>query len=164
MSDSNSKLTLFEGLSVRKEWDNENEKWWFSVVDVVGILTDQETPRGAGTYWKVLKSRLKQEGNEMVTNCNQLKLEAADGKKYLTDVADLELIINTLAETVAKEIFKSKNPYGYRDNLDVALEGAEIAKNTRKQVEAKTGKPVVSKLNAKDYLNNQLINDNEEDE
>ena len=287
MNNNDNKINLFEGLPIRKEWDNENEKWWFSVVDVVGILTEQATSKSASTYWAVLKKRLIDEGAEqLLTNCKQLKLTAADGKKYLTDVADieqmfriiqsipskkaepikqwlakvgseridetinpelsmqraietyrrkgypeewinqrmktikirneltsewkkggvsesedfakitnemtktwsgksvreykdykglknedlrdnmtdLELIINTLAETVAKEISKSKNPHGYRDNLDVALEGAEIAKNTRKQVEEKTGKPVVSKLNAKDYPKNQLINDSDEDE
>ena len=98
MSDSSGKLTLFEGLSVRKEWDSENEKWWFSVVDVVGILTDQETLRGATLYWGKLKQRLKEEGAELLTNCQQLKLEAADGKQYLTDVADLVQIFRRKAK------------------------------------------------------------------
>ena len=80
-------IQLFEERNVRTIWDDVQEKWYFSVVDVIAILTDSPTPRN---YWKVLKNRLKKEGNESVTNCNQLKLLAADGKRYLTDVADQE--------------------------------------------------------------------------
>ncbi|MCR5037693.1 MAG: hypothetical protein K6A73_10315 [Bacteroidales bacterium] len=78
-------LKVFEKRNVRTVWDDEEEKWYFSIVDVVGILTDSPNPRN---YWKVLKHRLIKEGNESVTNCNQLKLLSADGKRYLTDVAD----------------------------------------------------------------------------
>ncbi len=78
-------IKLFEEKKVRTIWDDVQEKWYFSVVDVVAILTDSATPRN---YWKVLKNRLKKEGNESVTNCNQLKLLSSDGKRYLTDVAD----------------------------------------------------------------------------
>ena len=80
-------IQLFEERNVRTIWDDVQEKWYFSVVDVIAILTDSPTPRN---YWKVLKNRLKKEGNESVTNCNQLKLLAADGKRYLSDVADQE--------------------------------------------------------------------------
>ncbi len=72
---------------IRSVWDDETEKWYFSVVDVIAVLTDSDNPRN---YWKVLKHRLKEEGNETVTNCNQLKLRAEDGKMRLTDVADQE--------------------------------------------------------------------------
>ncbi len=82
-----NKIQLFEERKVRTVWDDEQEKWFFSIVDVVEVLTQSPNPRN---YWKVLKHRLKAEGNESVTNCNQLKLPAADGKKYLTDVADVE--------------------------------------------------------------------------
>ena len=80
-------IKLFEERKVRTVWDDELEKWYFSIVDVIGVLTDSPDPRN---YWKVLKNRLKKEGNETVTNCNQLKLVAEDGKKRLTDVADTE--------------------------------------------------------------------------
>ena len=80
-------LQLFEERKVRSVWDNEQEKWYFSIVDVVAVLTDSDY-QGARNYWKVLKNRLKKEGNESVTNCNQLKLASADGKSYKTDVAD----------------------------------------------------------------------------
>lgn len=84
---SNDSLQIFEDKKVRTAWDEQQEKWYFSVVDVISILTDSADARN---YWKVLKNRLKKEGNELVTNCNQLKLQAADGKSYKTDVADME--------------------------------------------------------------------------
>ncbi len=80
-------IKIFGDRKVRSVWDDEAEKWYFSVVDVVAVLTDSENPRN---YWKVLKNRLKKEGNKSVTNCNQLKLKAVDGKFYKTDVADQE--------------------------------------------------------------------------
>ena len=86
-------IKLFEEKKVRTIWDDVQEKWYFSVVDVVAILTDSATPRN---YWKVLKNRLKKEGNESVTNCNQLKLLSSDGKKYLTDVADQEQLFRLI--------------------------------------------------------------------
>ena len=86
-------IKLFEERKVRTIWDDVQEKWYFSVVDVVAILTDSATPRN---YWKVLKNRLKKEGNESVTNCNQLKLLSSDGKRYLTDVADQEQLFRII--------------------------------------------------------------------
>ena len=86
-------IKLFEEKKVRTIWDDVQEKWYFSVVDVVAILTDSATPRN---YWKVLKNRLKKEGNESVTNCNQLKLLSSDGKRYLTDVADQEQLFRII--------------------------------------------------------------------
>lgn len=81
-------LQLFEEKKVRTVWDDVEEKWYFSIVDVCGVLTDQPDYEHARNYWKVLKHRLLKEGNETVTNCNQLKLRASDGKMRLTDVAD----------------------------------------------------------------------------
>ena len=78
---------LFEDRKIRTVWDDKEEKWYFSIVDVVAVLTDSENPQ---TYWRVLKNRLKKEGNQTVTNCNGLKLRAADGKMILTDVVDTE--------------------------------------------------------------------------
>ena len=79
-------IQLFEERKVRTVWDDEQEKWYFSIVDVCGVLTDQPDNDHARNYWKVLKHRLKKEGNETVTNCNQMKLRAYDGKMRPTDV------------------------------------------------------------------------------
>ena len=86
-------IKLFEEKKVRTVWDDEQEKWYFSVVDVVGVLTESVNPQ---IYWRVLKNRLLKEGNETVTNCNALKMTAADGKKRLTDVADTEGIFRII--------------------------------------------------------------------
>jgi hypothetical protein len=88
-----SAIKLFEKNQVRSVWDSEAEKWYLSIVDVVGILTDSVDGR---KYWNKLKQRLREEGNESVTNCHQLKLPAADGKKYLTDVADVEQLFRLI--------------------------------------------------------------------
>ena len=87
---------LFEDRKIRTVWDDKEEKWYFSVVDVVGVLTDQPDIEHARNYWKVLKHRLKKEGNESVTNCNQLKLRSSDGKSYKTDVADTEQLFRII--------------------------------------------------------------------
>jgi len=81
-------IKLFENQKIRTEWDSDKEKWFFSIVDVIAVLTDNDF-QGARNYWKVVKLRLKDEGNETVTNCNQLKMLASDGKMRLTDVAEL---------------------------------------------------------------------------
>ena len=86
-------IKLFEEKKVRTVWDDVEEKWYFCVVDVVEVLTDSANPQ---TYWRVLKNRLKKEGNETVTNCNALKLRAADGKMRLTDVADTEQLFRLI--------------------------------------------------------------------
>jgi len=83
-------IKLFESTQVRTVWSEEEEKWYFSIVDMVAILTDS---LNANNYWKVLKHRLAKEGSELVTNCNQLKMPAADGKYYKTDVADTEQLL-----------------------------------------------------------------------
>lgn len=273
-----NQIKLFEEKKVHAVYDDVEEKWYFSVVDVVAVLTDSPNPRN---YWKVLKHRLKNEGNETVTNCNQLKLQAEDGKMRKTDVADTEqlfrliqsipspkaepyklwmaqvaaqrldqmqdpelgiqqaladykrlgysdnwinqrlksieirkdltdewkrrgleegiqfatltdiiyhtwagmtareykkfkglkkenlrdnmtnreLVMNMLAELSTKEISESQNPETFGDHIDVARQGGEIARNARMELEAKTGKPVVSPLNAKESL---LLNKKEE--
>lgn len=259
-----SAIKVFEHKRVRSSWDEETETWYYSIVDVVGILTDQPDARHASNYWKVLKNRLAKEGCELVTNCNQLKMPAEDGKMRLTDVADaelllriiqsipspkaepfkqwlaevgkerleeiedpelaisraiytyrkkgrseawinqrlksievrkeltdewersgvkasfeyasltdiisrawsgmttrqykelkglhkenlrdnmsnLELILNMLAEATTTELSKEKNPRGYQESADIAQQGGEIAGETRKQIECKTGKPI----------------------
>ena len=87
---------LFEERKIRTVWEDQEEKWYFSIVDVVGVLTYQPDIEHARNYWKVLKHRLKKEGNESVTNCNQLKLRASDGKSYKTDVADTEQLFRII--------------------------------------------------------------------
>lgn len=94
---NNDAIQLFEDKQIRTAWDAEREEWYFSIVDVISVLTDQKTPRGASNYWAKLKQRLKDEGaNELLTNCQQLKMTAADGKKRLTDVADTEQILRII--------------------------------------------------------------------
>jgi hypothetical protein len=271
MSEQHSKIKLFESKQVRAEWDEAAEKWWFAVVDIVAVLTEQADYTRARKYWSVLKTRLKSEGSQLATNCSQLKLTAADGKKYLTDVLDTgqilrliqsipskraepfklwlaqvgserldetvdpeqsidraiqnyrrlgysenwinqriksievrkaltdewdksgvqqgqeyaaltdlmsrvwsglgtreykqhkdlkkenlrdnmtntELVLNMLAEVAATDISLVRNPKGLEQSAQVAAEGAKTAKAARLQLEKSTGKPVVSKLNAK---------------
>ncbi len=86
-------IQLFEEKKVRTVWDDKQEKWYFSVVDVVGVLTESDNPR---KYWSVLKTRLKKEGNETATNCSRLKMQAEDGKQRLTDVANVEQIFRII--------------------------------------------------------------------
>lgn len=83
-------IQVFEDKQVRTVWDADQEKWYVSIIDVIAILTDQTNYQSARNYWKVLKHRLVKEGNETVTNCNQLKMAAEDGKMRMTDVADTE--------------------------------------------------------------------------
>ena len=273
---------LFEDRKIRTVWDDKEEKWYFSIVDVVAVLTDSENPQ---TYWRVLKNRLKKEGNQTVTNCNALKLRAADGKMRLTDVADTEqifrliqsipshkaepikqwiahvaaerieqiqdpelsiqqammdykrlgysdnwinqrlksieirkdltdqwklhnveegiqyatltdiiyqhwagktakeykefkglkkenlrdnmtneeLVLNMLAELSTTSITKSKNPQTLEDNMKCAADGGDVARVAREQLEAKTGRNVVSPLSAKRFFEGQRPNKEIED-
>ena len=89
----NDKIQLFENKRIRTAWDEEKEEWYFSIVDVVAVLTDQPDQRHAAKYWSVLKTRLKKEGSELTTNCSQLKMRSTDGKRYNTDVADTEQLL-----------------------------------------------------------------------
>lgn len=93
-----NKIQLFENQKIRTAWDEEREEWYFSVVDVVGVLTEQTTQRGASNYWAKLKERLKNEGAEqLLTNCQQLKMRSPkDGKFYKTDVADTEQLLRII--------------------------------------------------------------------
>jgi hypothetical protein len=272
-------IQLFENNKVRTLWDTENEKWFFSIIDVVAVLTESVDPNA---YWRKLKQRLKQEGNETVTNCHGLKMIAPDGKMRITDVADTEqlfrliqsipspkaepfklwlaqiaaerldelqdpeltidraleqylqlgysenwinqrlksieirkeltdewksrgikegqqfatltdiiskawsgkttkeykllkglkkenlrdnmtnteLILNMLAEASTKDISKAVNPETFEDSKEVAKQGGNVANVARKELEAKTGKKVVSELNAKTLLNQKKEIDN----
>jgi len=278
MSKKNKKksLAIFEGKRIRRVWDKEKELWYFSVVDVVRVLTNSVD---AGAYWRKLKQRLKEEGSEIVTKCHELKFVASDGKYYATDAADteavfriiqsipspkaepfklwlarvgyerieetedpekaiqralatylkkgyskswvdlrlksieirkdltnewdergvktadkfailtdditfawaglrtkdykkhknlkkenlrdnmtnLELVLNMLAETATTEISKKREPKTFPENRQVAHEGGSIAGNARKEIERKTGKPVISNKNAKHLLNQKKL-------
>lgn len=280
---SKNSIQLFEDKKIRTAWDEEQEEWLFSIVDVVAILTDQPDTRHAAKYWSVLKVRLKKEGSQLTTNCRQLKLTAEDGKKRLTDVADteqilrlvqsipspkaepfrvwlarvgrerieetidpeqaidraletylkkgydenwvrqrlltirirndltaewqkrgversqefailtdeitkawaglstrqykklkglkkenlrdnmtdLELVLTMLSEATTTEISKKEKPTSFQENLKVARSGGEIAGDTRRAIEQRTGQPVVTSQNAKELK--QLITDVIED-
>lgn len=264
-------IKIFEEKKVRTLWDSEQEKWYFAIVDVIAVLTDSDNPQ---VYWRVLKKRLTAEGNETVTNCNGLKMRAADGKMRMTDVADteqlfrliqsvpspkaepfklwmaqmarerldemqdpeltidramigykrlgysdnwinqrlksievrkdltdewkkrglkegvqfatltdiitkawagmttreykefkglrkenlrdnmsnMELILNMLAEATTSEISKERKPETFTESEAIARQGGQIAGNTRREIEAQTGKEVISPLNARDRL------------
>ena len=101
-------IQLFEERKVRTVWDDEQEKWYFSIVDVCGVLTDSKDALTARKYWNKLKQRLKEEGNETVTNCHQLKLRAADGKMRLTDVADTEQLFRIIQSIPSPKAEPSK--------------------------------------------------------
>jgi len=93
---TNDNIQIFEDKRIRTVWDEEKEEWYFSIVDVVAVLTEQPDTRHAAKYWSVLKTRLKKEGSELTTNCSQLKLKSADGKRYLTDVATTEQLLRII--------------------------------------------------------------------
>lgn len=99
----NNAIQLFEDQKIRVAWDAEREEWYFSVVDVVGVLTDSPDYNTGRKYWNKLKQRLKEEGSELVTNCHQLKMRAADGKSRLTDVADTEQLLRIIQSVPSKK-------------------------------------------------------------
>lgn len=98
-----NEIQLFEDQKIRVAWDAEREEWYFSIVDVAGVLTDSPDYNTGRKYWNKLKQRLKDEGNELVTNCHQLKMRAADGKKRLTDVADTEQLLRIIQSIPSKK-------------------------------------------------------------
>jgi hypothetical protein len=155
-------IKLFEEKRVRTAWDDEQEKWYFSIVDVVDVLTDSKDALTARKYWNKLKQRLKEEGNETVTNCHQLKFRAADGKMRLTDVADTEQLFRIIqsipspkaepfkrwmAQVAAERIDQMQDPelsihqamadykrLGYSDNwINQRLKSIEIRKDLTDQ-------------------------------
>ena len=99
----NQPFKSFENTVIRTAWNEQEEEWYFSVVDVVGVLTESRDYQTARNYWKVLKTRLKSEGFQPVTNCNQLKLKTADGKMRLTDVANTEQLLRIIQSIPSKK-------------------------------------------------------------
>ena len=122
-------LQLFEDQPIRTAWDTESEEWFFSIVDVVGVLTDQPDARHAAKYWSVLKVRLKKEGSELPTNCSQLKMKSADGKRYSTDVANTEQLLRIIQSIPSKkaEPFKLWLAQVGRERIDETLDPELIA-------------------------------------
>ena len=100
--DKENSLKIFEDKNIRVEWDANEEKWYFSVVDIVGVLTDSDYQTGR-KYWKTLKMRLNQEGSQLVTNCCHLKMQSSDGKYYNTDVMDTEQILRLIQSIPSKK-------------------------------------------------------------
>ena len=145
------KVQLFEDQPIRTAWDEENEEWYFSIVDVVGVLTEQPTSDGARNYWKVLKNRLKQEGSQLVTNCNQLKLRSPkDGKRYLTDVATTEQILRLIQSIPSKkaEPFKLWLAQVGRERIEETID-PELSIDRALETYARLGYP-------EDWINQRL--------
>ena len=99
----NQDLAVFEKFNVRRHFNEKKQKWFFSVIDIVAVLTDETDYKKSKSYWSTLKSRLKKEGSEVVTNCDQLKMKAQDGKSYKTDVDDLETILRLVQSIPSKK-------------------------------------------------------------
>ena len=170
----NDGIQLFEDQKIRMAWDEQQEEWYFSVVDVVAVLTEQPTYDGARNYWKVLKKRLSDEGSQLVTECNQLKMKSPkDGKRYKTDVANTEQLLRIIQSIPSKkaEPFKVWLAMVGRERIDetidperaidenqkVARRGGNVAGVARKALEAETGRPVVTFQNAESFR--QLMTD-----
>lgn len=125
----NEKLQLFEDQRIRTAWDDEKEEWYFSVVDVIAILTEAENYDSARKYWKATKHRMISEGNQLVTNCYQLKLKALDGKRRLTDVATTEELLRIIQSIPSKkaEPFKLWLAQVGRERIEETLDPELIA-------------------------------------
>lgn len=148
----NEKLQLFEDQPIRTAWDEEREEWYFSVVDVVGALTDQTETRGASTYWAVLKKRLKNEGaDQLLTNCKQLKMKSPkDGKRYKTDVANTEQLLRIIQSIPSKkaEPFKLWLAMVGRERIEEIID-PELTIERALETYAKKGYPA-------DWINQRL--------
>ncbi len=120
-------IQLFQERKVRTVWDDEQEKWYFSIVDVCGVLTDSKDPTA---YWRKLKQRLKEEGNETVTNCHALKMRAADGKMRLTDVADIEQLFRIIQSIPSPKPMKIMNLGKFKFLAYSVLEKCKKYENT----------------------------------
>ena len=130
--EQNNELKLFEDKKIRAKWNDEQEKWYFSVVDVIAVLTDNDYQKSRN-YWKWLKNKLNEEGSELVSNTNQLKMRAYDGK-LRDNMTNMELVLNMLAETSSTEISKSKNRKGFKEAEDSVKKGGNIAKLAKEQL------------------------------
>jgi len=103
MKKNTKQIAIFEGQKIRRIWDEKTETWYFSIIDITAVLTEQPVFKKAQSYWTTLKNRLKQEGNESVTKCDKLKMQSADGKFYLTDAANVETILRLVQSVPSKK-------------------------------------------------------------
>lgn len=144
------KLQLFQEQKIRTHWDEKDEKWYFSIIDIVEILTEQKDYQGARNYWKVIKHRLLKEGNETVTNCNRLKMLSADGKMRMTDVADTKDIFRLIQSIPSKkaEPFKQWLAQVGKERLE-EIENPELAQERMKEIYEQKGYP-------KDWIDKRL--------
>lgn len=115
MTDGQSKVRLFESRQVRAEWDAENEKWWFSILDIIAILTDQPDYKKVRNYWKWLKNKLIAEGSQLVGATNQLKLRAADGKLYKTAIARVAERVRQGGHDIPQDVIRRRFAAGLRN-------------------------------------------------
>lgn len=154
----NDGIQLFEDQKIRVAWDEQQEEWYFSVVDVVAVLTEQTEGRKASTYWAVLKKRLKEEGaDELLTNCKQLKMKSPkDGKRYKTDVANTEQLLRIIQSIPSKkaEPFKAWLAMVGRERIEETIDPEQAIDRA---LEAETGRPVVTFQNAESIR--QLMTD-----
>ena len=177
----NDKIQLFEDKRIRTAWDEEKEEWYFSIVDVVTVLTDQPDQRGASNYWAKLKQRLKEEGaDQLLTNCQQLKMKSPkDGKRYNTDVADIEQLLRIIQSIPSPkaEPFKLWLAQVGRERIEETiltdeisrawsgmstrqyknLKGLKVAGRTRKDIASQSDTPVITTKNAAQL--NQVVTD-----
>ena len=144
------KVQLFEDQPIRTAWDEENEEWYFSIVDVVGVLTEQPDFNKARKYWNKLKQRLKEEGSQLVTNCHQLKMKAADGKKRSTDVATTEQLLRLIQSIPSKkaEPFKLWLAQVGRERIEETID-PELSIDRALETYARLGYP-------EDWINQRL--------
>ena len=145
--EENNKVQLFENQSIRTAWDEENEEWFFSIVDVIKVLTESKDP---SAYWRKLKQRLTEEGNETVTNCHGLKMKAADGKRRMTDVANTEQLLRLIQSIPSKkaEPFKMWLAQVGRERIEEIIE-TELTIDRALETYAKKGYPA-------DWINQRL--------
>ena len=146
----NDSVQLYDNQPIRTAWDEENEEWYFSIVDVVCVLTDQPDRRHGAKYWSVLKIRLKKEGSQLTTNCSQLKLKADDGKSYKTDVASTEQLLRIIQSIPSKkaEPFKLWLAQVGRDRIEEIID-PELTIDRALETYAKKGYPA-------DWINQRL--------
>ena len=146
----NDSVQLYDNQPIRTAWDEENEEWYFSIVDVVCVLTDQPDRRHGAKYWSVLKTRLKKEGSQLTTNCSQLKLKADDGKSYKTDVANTEQLLRIIQSIPSKkaEPFKMWLAQVGRDRIEEIID-PELTIDRALETYAKKGYPA-------DWINQRL--------
>lgn len=157
-ADIEGSANLFESQQVRAEWDADSEKWWFSVLDVIAILTDQPDYKKVRNYWKWLKNKLIAEGSQLVSATNQLKLTAADGKKYLTDVADTEQILRLVQSIPSKKAERITQIVGYiREHFDQKTKRSASASYLHSVV-ANVAEVITSKNRIEEIRRKQRLN------